>query len=172
MSGTDETYQLTKEDVRKPESKESNVHGGNVPAGSEAAAMQSIVDKADQNKPQVINERQANLPLPDQPPGKSDFNSADTRTVNVGSGGQPTGNFSYGNDALRDPATGDSAVRANPVSGNVQGQGVGREGASGLGGIPNDAVARDAKDKAGLEQTTGKDYGYPKKSDPADTKKI
>jgi len=32
-----------------------------------------------------------------------------------------------------------------------------------LGGIPNDAVTRDAKDKAGLVNTTGKDYGDPQK---------
>jgi len=34
-------------------------------------------------------------------------------------------------------------------------------------GIPNDAVTRDKKDHAGLEQTTGKDYGYPQQNDPS-----
>jgi len=111
--------------------------------------------------------------LPDQPPVPSDFNSADQRTVNVGSGGQ-SDTFSYGNDSLREPATGDSAVRADGDSNktNVLGQGVGREAADGLNGIPNDAVARGAKDKAGLADTTNQDYGYPQKSDPADTSKL
>jgi hypothetical protein len=122
-------------------------------------SVQSIVDKAEKDKPQIIEERKANLPLPEDPPAASDWNSADQRTVNVGSGGENASSLSYGNDALREPATGDSAARADPITKktNVQGQGVGREGADGLGGLPNDAVTRDAKDKAGLEQTTGKD---------------
>lgn len=80
--------------------------------------------------------------------------------------------MSYGNDALREPATGDSAVRTDPESNrtNVQGQGVGREAIE--GGIPNDAVARGSKDKQGLKDTTNKDYGYPQKNDPADTSKL
>ena len=80
--------------------------------------MQSVVDSADKNKADIIAERQANLPLPDQPPTASDFNSADQRTVNVGSGG-----LSGGADALREPATGAS-------------QGVGRQAVDGLGGLP------------------------------------
>ncbi|KAK3052400.1 hypothetical protein LTR09_006610 [Extremus antarcticus] len=146
MSGTEETNHLTKEDIRKPQSKESNIHGGSVPANSEAAALQSIVDKADKNKASVITERQANLPLPDQPPVASDFNSADGRTVNVGSGDQPTQDLNYGgNDASK----------------------AGRQAADGLGGIPNDAVSQGNKNKQGLEDTTGKDYGYPQKNDPS-----
>ena len=124
------------------------------------------------SKADIIAERQANLPLPDQPPGPSDFNSADARTVNVGSGGV-SDTFSKGEDALRGPATGDSAARADPDSNtsNVVGlSGVGREGME--GGIPNDAVARGSKDKANTVDTTGKDYGYPQKSDPADTSKL
>ncbi|KAK3722399.1 hypothetical protein LTR37_002390 [Vermiconidia calcicola] len=169
MSGTEETYHLTKEDVKKFESQASKVHGGNVPAGSDAAMAQSIVDQNDKDKKSIINERQANLPLPDDPPGKSDFNSSDQSTVNVGSGGVPTGGMTYGNDSLREPATGDSAVRVDESTQNtnVKGQGVGREGAEGLGGIPNDAVAQGSKNKSSLEDTTGKDYGYPQKSDPS-----
>ncbi|CAK4030585.1 Hypothetical predicted protein [Lecanosticta acicola] len=172
MSGTEETYHLTKEDIRKTEQQTSKLHGGNIPADSEAAGLQSITDTADKNKPEIINERQANLPLPDQPPGQSDFSSADSRTVNVGSGGNAS-NFSYGNDALREPATGDSAVRADPsvTGGNVLGQGVGREAVDGLGGLPNDAVAQGSKNKENLADTTGKDYGYPD-NDPADTSKL
>lgn len=86
--------------------------------------------------------------------------------MNVGSGGV-SDTFSAGNDALRGPATGDSAVRTDPSvpSTNTLGQGVGREAAE--GGIPNDAVARGSKDKGGLNETTGKDYGYPQKNDPS-----
>ncbi|KAF2643871.1 hypothetical protein P280DRAFT_466596 [Massarina eburnea CBS 473.64] len=96
------------------------------------------------SKAEIIDERKANLPLPDQPPVASDFNSADARTVNVGSGGQ-AGDLSHsglGGDTLREPATTD-------VVGST-----GREAKDGLKGIPNDAVTRDAKDKAGLAQTT------------------
>lgn len=82
------------------------------------------------NKKELIEERKANLPLPDQPPVASDFNSADARTVNVGSG----------------------AVSEPPTTGGDFSKG--REGADNLGGLPNDAVTRDAKDKAGLADTT------------------
>ncbi|OQO06634.1 hypothetical protein B0A48_08421 [Cryoendolithus antarcticus] len=110
-----------------------------------------------QSKADVIEERRRNLPLPDAPPAKSDFNSADGTATKVGSGGVSDTSFSYGNDALRGPATGESAARVdgNSYSTNVQGQGVGREALE--GGIPNDAVARGSKDKDGLKQTTGKD---------------
>ncbi|KAI7178875.1 hypothetical protein KC343_g16539 [Hortaea werneckii] len=158
--------QITKEDVRRVEHEESAGHkAGNIPAGSDAAAMQSMMDKQNQNKGEVIEERKGNLPLPEQPPTKSDFNSADASTVNVGSGGV-SDTFSKGNDALREPATGDSAVRTdgNAFMVNTKAQGVGREAME--GGLPNDAVARDAKDKAGLVDTTNKDYGYPQKNDP------
>ncbi|KAH6625373.1 hypothetical protein C7974DRAFT_395985 [Boeremia exigua] len=78
--------------------------------------------------PATVDEVKANLPLPEQPPVASDFNSADARTVNVGSGG---------------PAADSSAVGS-----------AGREGKDGLSGIPNDAVTRDQKDHAGLANTT------------------
>ena len=39
-----------------------------------------------QSKADQIEEVKQNLPLPEQPPVKSDFNSADASTVNVGSG--------------------------------------------------------------------------------------
>ncbi|KAF2024627.1 hypothetical protein EK21DRAFT_117606 [Setomelanomma holmii] len=100
----------------------------------------------------LIDERKAALPLPEQPPVASDFNSADARTVNVGSGGQETGVSSGG--SLREPATGDAS-------------GAGRETKDGLSGIPNDTVTRDQKNHKGLEDTTNKDYGYPGKNDPS-----
>ena len=107
----------------------------------------------------LIDERKSNLPLPDQPPTASDFSSANAGTVNVGSGAQPTGNFSKGDDALRSPAT-NAESTAN----------VGREGLEGA--LPNDAAARGKKDQSSLKDTTNKDYGYPQKSDPADTSKL
>lgn len=55
---SDSTFHTTKEDVKKMESKDSNVHGGNVAAGSEAATMQSIVDSQGESKKDIINERQ------------------------------------------------------------------------------------------------------------------
>ncbi|KAF2140640.1 uncharacterized protein K452DRAFT_319544 [Aplosporella prunicola CBS 121167] len=97
--------------------------------------------------PKLVEERKANLPLPDQPPVASDFNSSDASTVNVGSGG---------------PGADSKTAELKNDGGDV-----GRTAKDGLSGIPNDAVTRDAKDKAGLEQTTGKDHGYPQKSDPS-----
>lgn len=93
------------------------------------ATIQSVVDKADKSKSDIIAERQANLPLPDQPPTASDWNSSDASTVNVGSGRDVDAAFS-------------------------KGQGGAREGKDGLSGIPNDAVTREAKGKAGLADTT------------------
>jgi hypothetical protein len=78
--------------------------------------------------PQVVEEVKSSLPLPEQPPAASDFNSADARTVNVGSGG----------------------VQANVDSVGT----VGREAKDGLSGLPNDAVTRDQKNHPGLENTT------------------
>lgn len=101
----------------------------------------------------AIDEAQSNLPLPEQPPVASDFNSADARTVNVGSGGQETG-ISSGGGSLREPAI----DHAGPSA---------REAKDGLSGIPNDAVTRDQKNHSGLAQTTGKDYGYPSENDPS-----
>ena len=40
MSGTEQAYHLTKEDVRKAEQRESNAHGGNIPADSQSAGLQ------------------------------------------------------------------------------------------------------------------------------------
>lgn len=102
---------------------------------------------------QVVNEAQSSLPLPEQPPVASDFNSADARTVNVGSGGQEA-SFTSGGGVIREPAVGAGGAS-------------GREAKDGLDGIPNDAVAREAKNHSGLADTTGKDYGYPSKNDPS-----
>ena len=41
MSGTEETYLYTKEDVRKLEARESKLHGGKTPADSEASQIKA-----------------------------------------------------------------------------------------------------------------------------------
>jgi len=86
---------------------------------------------SDQNsKAQIIDERQANLPLPEDPPTASDWNSSDSRTVGKGSGGEAT-DVSTGNGStagLEGAATKASGVRdANGV--NLSG--IGREGKEG-----------------------------------------
>lgn len=40
MSGTEQTFHYTKEDVRRMEQKESAAHGGQIPADSATAAIQ------------------------------------------------------------------------------------------------------------------------------------
>ncbi|KAL8906105.1 MAG: hypothetical protein Q9207_002237 [Kuettlingeria erythrocarpa] len=98
------------------------------------------------NKPKadIINQRQQNLPLPEDPPVASDWNSADASTVNVGSGGVQS-DVSYGGGSetgLRGPATSDSSVRTDGDSFGVNTSGpgkVGLEGKDGLEGLPADA---------------------------------
>ncbi|KAF4943372.1 hypothetical protein FGADI_13462 [Fusarium gaditjirri] len=59
------------------------------------------------SKDQKISETQANLPLPDQPPKASDWQSLDARTVNVGAGKHEgsIGTDSAAQSGLREPAT-------------------------------------------------------------------
>lgn len=67
-----------------------------------------------QSKADLISERQANLPLPEDPPTASDWNSADARKVNVGTGGVEADIDSSGEGSttgLRGPATKGSGVR-------------------------------------------------------------
>jgi len=102
---TEKTFHLTSEDIRKMESREAKQHGGNVPKDSDASILKSIVH---QNKGDP-SEVQANLPLPEDPPGSSDMKSADARFhAGVGSG-----RFSgdVARDPQRQPATQASAAR-------------------------------------------------------------
>ncbi|KAL4869759.1 hypothetical protein BDV12DRAFT_167168 [Aspergillus spectabilis] len=135
---SDSTFHTTSQDLRKPESHASHANKGNTPKDSNVSAMKSIIDQNTDKKSQIDNVK-ANLPLPDQPPVASDWNSADQRAVNVGSG-RVEGPISGDNDsALRGPATASSSARevgeethrnTEPTS-NV-----------GRGGLPTDARAR------------------------------
>lgn len=58
-----------------------------------------------------IENTKANLPLPEQPPTASDWNSADQRAVNVGSGGIEGPISGDQDSALRGPATASSSAR-------------------------------------------------------------
>ena len=94
-----------------------------------------------QSKADLIAERQANLPLPEDPPVASDWNSADARTVNVKAGKRQE-EISVGEASaagLREPATKGSGVREE---GGADLTGVGRQGKEGLSGPPKDATAR------------------------------
>ncbi|KAL8694768.1 MAG: hypothetical protein Q9218_000614 [Villophora microphyllina] len=99
---------------------------------------------SNQPKDEIIKERQSNLPLPEDPPVASDFNSADGSTVNVGSGGVQS-DVSYGGGSesgLRGPATSDSSLRTDgeQFGINTSGPGkVGREGKDELERLPADA---------------------------------
>lgn len=87
---------------------------------------------SDQNK--KVEEARSNLPLPDQPPVASDWQSADARNVNVGSGGVSS-----------DVSTGDgssSGLREPASKTDADLSGVGREGKDNLEGPPKDAAAK------------------------------
>jgi hypothetical protein len=96
---------------------------------------------SEQSKADLIVGRQANLPLPEDPPVASDWNSADARTVNVKAGERQeevsTGEASA--TGLREPATKGSGVREED---GADMSGVGRQGKEGLSGPPKDATAR------------------------------
>jgi hypothetical protein len=81
-----------------------------------------------------VEKAKSNLPLPEQPPVQSDWNSADTKTTAVSSGGVSAGDVSTGEgvtSGLREPATRDSK--------EVDMSGIGRQGKEGLEQAPKDA---------------------------------
>ncbi|KAJ5167081.1 uncharacterized protein N7482_005862 [Penicillium canariense] len=141
---TDQTFHKTRQDLRKPESRLARQHDGKVPADSDVSKMKSIID-TNTDKAQQIDQAKANLPLPEQPPVASDWNSSDQRTVNVGSG-RIEGPISGDNDtALRGPATAGSSARISgeelhrPTAPSGK---VGRQGVEGLDNLPSDAKSR------------------------------
>ncbi|KAI1205143.1 uncharacterized protein F4807DRAFT_444155 [Annulohypoxylon truncatum] len=84
-----------------------------------------------QSKADHAEEVRSNLPLPEQPPVASDWNSADARTVNVGSGAVQS-DISTGagsTSGLREPAS----------KKDVDLSSVGRQGKDNLDGPPKDA---------------------------------
>jgi len=92
---------------------------------------------SEKSKADIIAERQANLPLPEDPPVTSDWNSA-SESINAGSG-EKQDEISYGeaNSAgLREPASTGSGVRE---AGGADLSGVGRQGKDGLEDLPKDA---------------------------------
>ncbi|KIW62608.1 hypothetical protein PV04_10767 [Phialophora macrospora] len=111
---TDQTFHVTGEDVRKIESKESKFHAGQVPKDSDTAALKQLLAEQE-NKQETIDRVKANLPLPDQPVGgaSADLQSADGRTVNVGSGGVNVKMGTQSSEGLREPATADSSARVD-----------------------------------------------------------
>ncbi|KAJ5382391.1 hypothetical protein N7517_000302 [Penicillium concentricum] len=103
---TDATFHTTIQDLRRAESKLSLLHGGNPPADSNVSRMKSIIDQ-NTNKPAQIDKIKASLPLPDQPPVASDWNSLDQRITGIGSGRVE---FPPDNSGLRGaPAAGSSS---------------------------------------------------------------
>ncbi len=88
-----------------------------------------------QSKDQKIEEVKANLPVPEQPPKASDFNSLDETTVNVGSGRSTGGNI--GTDESSSAGLRGAATKASE---NVDMSNIGREAKEGLRGPPKDAA--------------------------------
>ncbi len=89
-----------------------------------------------QSKADKIAQARSNLPLPEDPPVASDWNSNDTRNVNVGSG-SISSDISTGAGStagLREPATKSSE--------SMDMSGIGRQGKDGLEGIPKDAKSK------------------------------
>ncbi|EYE99146.1 uncharacterized protein EURHEDRAFT_408400 [Aspergillus ruber CBS 135680] len=132
------------QDLRKQETRTAQQHNGTIPKDSEVSALKSMVNE-NTNKSKEIENHRSNLPLPEQPPTASDWQSADQRTVNVGSGSREGPLSGEYNSALRDPATASSSVRidgdewhrSTAPSGNV-----GRQATENLDGLPKDALSR------------------------------
>ena len=98
-------------------------------------ADQTVTDMS-QSKADKIEQTKANLPLPEQPPQASDWQSDDARNVNVGSGAVED-DFSAGaasTAGLREPSTKGSA--------STDMSDIGRQGKDNLSGPPKDAAAR------------------------------
>jgi len=112
---SESTYYVISEDLHKMESRESKLHGGITPKESEVSALKSLIAEREEPKPVKVDRVKAHLPLPEDPPGSPDWNSADARPVNVGSGGVSDDvSVNKGSSSgLREPATADSSVRTD-----------------------------------------------------------
>ncbi|KAJ5985959.1 hypothetical protein N7522_013155 [Penicillium canescens] len=135
------TYHTTRQEIRKPESKVSRSHDGKTPADSDVSKMKSIIDQ-NTDKPAEIENTKANLPLPNQPPAASDWNSLDQRTTAVGSG---RFELPPDNSGLREGATAGSSARVDGQElhqTTAPGNNIGRQGVEGLDHLPSDARTR------------------------------
>ncbi|KAI0423899.1 hypothetical protein F5Y09DRAFT_326079 [Xylaria sp. FL1042] len=90
-------------------------------------------------KTRKIEKARSNLPLPEQPPVPSDWQSADARTVNVGSGAVES-------DISTGPAS-EAGLREPASTANVDLSKIGRQGKDNLEGPPKDAMAYTYKKK-------------------------
>ncbi|RFU27201.1 hypothetical protein B7463_g9150, partial [Scytalidium lignicola] len=125
-------------------SKISQAHHRKTPADSDISALKSVIDK-NTNKNKEIDERKANLPLPDQPPVASDWQSLSQESTGTGSGQREGLISGENNSALREPAGVESSVRATGggLKKNTQpGAGVGRQGTENLDDLPKDERRR------------------------------
>ncbi|KPI43217.1 uncharacterized protein AB675_6913 [Cyphellophora attinorum] len=111
-------HEVTSEDVRKIEAQEAKFHGGKLPVSRKAAKQllsrfQKLSEQ--ESKAEQIDRVKANLPLPDQPVGgaSADLQSADQRTVNVGSGGVNVKLGASENGLGGGPATAESSARVD-----------------------------------------------------------
>lgn len=87
-----------------------------------------------QSKAEKIEQVRSNLPLPEQPPVPSDFNSMDTKTTAVGSG-------RFSSDVST--GAGSTAGLREPASKkDVDMSGIGRQGKEGLESTPKDARSK------------------------------
>jgi hypothetical protein len=111
--------------------------------------LSSAVDfnmPSQKSKAKIIDERKANLPLPDDPPVASDWNSADKRNANATRGSKDSDITTHAAAAtsttgLRgEPATEGSGIREE---GGADLSGIGREGQEHLGRLPEDIRKRE-----------------------------
>ncbi|KEF57484.1 uncharacterized protein A1O9_05401 [Exophiala aquamarina CBS 119918] len=111
---SEQTYHVTSEDVRKLEAQESKYHDGKTPQDSDVSALKQLLSEQESKQDQ-IDRVKAKLPLPDQPVGgaSADLQSADQRTVNVGSGGVNVKLGTQSSNGLREPATAESSARVD-----------------------------------------------------------
>ena len=88
-----------------------------------------------ESKQDQINRAQANLPLPEQPPAASDWQSLDERNVNVGSG-------RFSDDVSR--GDGSSTGLREPVTKGADADmsGIGRQGKDNLNVQPDDPSSK------------------------------
>lgn len=104
--------------------------------------FQSIID-TNVDKWKEINERKANLPLPEDPPTASDWESADIK-IGDGSGRLEGPVSGENNSSLRWPDTASSSARISGreyKTNTEPGPDVGRQGKDGLSDLPWDARA-------------------------------